>query len=158
MRRRYARKQGLPPNVLVDADLFCWASKYTWWLHKSSPSSPPCVRGLVQGKFVYLHRLIGGAERGQDIDHINGNRLDNRRANLRVVSRGQNLQNRTRLQKSNTSGIRGVYWSASREKWIAEAKVNSKSHRIGYFNDIEEASAAVRDWRRNNMPFSEADK
>lgn len=56
------------------------------------------------------------------VDHINGDKRDNRRANLRVVTFAENVQNRTRLPANNTSGIRGIVWDRNRSKWIAQVK------------------------------------
>jgi hypothetical protein len=71
---------------------------------------------------VYMHRVVAGASRGQEVDHINRNPLDNRRANLRIVSRAQNLVNR-KVFKNNLSGVKGVYFDKQKQKWIARAQI-----------------------------------
>lgn len=75
------------------------------------------------------------------IDHINGDKTDNRIANLRLATRSQNGANRD-ANKNNTSGVKGVYWARREQKWAANIKVNGKKKHIGYFRNINEAAAA----------------
>lgn len=145
----------LPGSVMVDDDIRGWAEQHAWWLHSANPTHPRYVRGYIDRRFVYLHRAVTGAKNGQSVDHINGNTLDNRRVNLRVVSHAENLQNRIRLQRNNTSGYRGVVWDASRQKWQARAKLKGKGVLLGRFSSKDEAREVVVQWRRKNMPFSE---
>lgn len=88
------------------------------------------------------HRLawlyVFGAWPEGDIDHINGNRSDNRIANLRECSRGENLQN-TRLRKDNTSGYPGVSFSKSKNRWISRIRVDGKRIWVGTFSDPDSA-------------------
>ncbi len=76
------------------------------------------------------------------IDHINGDPMDNRIANLRCVSHRENMRN-MKLRTTNKSGITGVRWYAARAKWVASIKLDEKSQHLGYFDTKEEA-AAVR--------------
>lgn len=73
------------------------------------------------------------------IDHINGNRLDNRKCNLRPCTNLENSQNK--IQKcTNTSGYKGVNFDKTRNKWVAELKYKNRKIFIGRFNDIKEAA------------------
>lgn len=93
----------------------------------------------------YMHRLIVGAAKGMFVDHINGDGLDNRRCNLRVCTREENGQNRTRLQTNNTSGYTGVLPRKGYPGlWQVQIKVNRKMLHIGYFKDKDLAIAARR--------------
>lgn len=85
-----------------------------------------------------LHRFVLAATKGQIVDHVNGNGLDNRRCNLRFCTPAQNTQN-TRRKKS-ASGYRGVWKSGSR--WRAVICVNRASIRLGYFATREAAALA----------------
>lgn len=95
-----------------------------------------------------LHQLI--AERmgliGPDIDHMNGNGLDNRRANLRAATKSQNLSN-TRISAANTSGVKGVCWHKGARRWTAQIGITVGGKRknvyLGLFDDIASASDAV---------------
>ncbi|WP_394475034.1 HNH endonuclease signature motif containing protein [Ralstonia mannitolilytica] len=93
-----------------------------------------------------LHRLAWLYMHGEwpngDVDHINGNRSDNRFCNLRAVSRQVNLQNCRKAASHNRStGVLGVY-PASRGKYSAALSINNKKKHLGTFNSIEEAHQA----------------
>ena len=90
----------------------------------------------VDGKYKYLkfHRLVMSAKKGQYVDHKNRNRADNRKENLRICSHIDNDRNRS-VQKNNTSGIIGVGWDKSRNKWIATIKNNGKTIHLGRFDN-----------------------
>jgi hypothetical protein len=112
---------------------------------------------------VLMHRDLMGLEYGDrsETDHINRNRLDNRRANLRVVTRGQQLQN-VSSHVGSTSRFRGVYWADRTatgrvSKWRAQAGLNGTMTRLGTFESEVDAAIAVETWRRENMPFAEPD-
>jgi len=81
-----------------------------------------------------------------DIDHVNRNRADNRIENLRVVSRSINNRNSS-MQRNNKSGITGVYWDKSTEKWRANAQVDGRTRHVGYFTCIHAAATAAKDVR-----------
>jgi hypothetical protein len=113
-----------------------------------------CYTKPFKGKYVFmpLHRLITDAPKGTDVDHINGNHLDNRECNLRVVSHKENCQNKNVVWSS--SGLRGVHYDKNRNKYQANVIVDGKRHYLGSYNTIEEAHTVVSEFRRNNMPYS----
>ena len=90
---------------------------------------------------VRLHREIMQAPPGVEVDHINGDRLDNRRSNLRLCSRDENMRNR-RMHRNNTSGLKGV--SRHGRRWRAQLQVDGKKLHIGVFDTREEAHDAYR--------------
>lgn len=105
------------------------------------------VRGITRAdgkhRLSYLHReVMGTVDTKTQIDHRDGNGLDCRRANLRLCSGKQNIRNRTRMNKNNSSGYRGVRWNAKNEKWVAVIKVDRKPIHIGTFADRKEAAIA----------------
>ncbi len=89
-----------------------------------------------------LHSFLKYAPPGFHIDHINGDKLDNRRANLRVVSPSRNQVNRKRLNKNNRSGVRGVDQAFG--KWRAQITVDRTNHYLGLFENKDDAIAARR--------------
>jgi hypothetical protein len=107
---------------------------------------------------IYLHRFVIGAPKGSIVDHINNNTLDNRKNNLRIVTKSENGQNRKGVSKINTSGIRGVGWNKFAGKWSAYCSENGKKKHLGYFEKVEDAEKTAIEWRKKNMPFSEMDK
>jgi hypothetical protein len=130
----------------MDTADVAFASKYTWragWHpHMSSFYVTTKLRtdtGWTTGR---LHRiLLAPEEPGIEVDHINGNTLDNRRSNLRLATRPENQRNRGEI-RSNTSGHRGVYWDKRLQRWRVRLKVNGKNIHVGLFDDFAEACAA----------------
>lgn len=88
------------------------------------------------------HRLIFMMHTGAcdfiEIDHINGDRADNRLSNLREVSKSENARN-VGVRTNNTSGVCGVYWNKAVNKWQAYIKTNGKAKYLGIFVDFEDA-------------------
>jgi len=99
--------------------------------------------GAVWGQLFKAHRVAWAIERGEwpegQIDHINGDRADNRIANLRVVTNRENSISACR-PKNNTTGFTGV--SRHRGRFRAQIKINGKQKFLGYFDDPEDAYSA----------------
>ena len=81
-------------------------------------------------KAFSIHRELCGSPAGLEVDHIDGNGLNNRRSNLRIATRAQNCRN-MRTPCSNTSGHKGVRWKASEKRWQAYIKVDGKVKWLG---------------------------
>lgn len=96
------------------------------------------VRAQINGTNTYLHRAIMSASKGQEVDHINGDGLDNSRGNLRVATRSQNCANRRSYNPK--SGFRGVYPQSFGVTWRARIMVNKKFINGGNFSTPEEAA------------------
>lgn len=99
----------------------------------------------VDGRLYLAHRLAwmmfhGRSPSGQ-IDHINGDKSDNRIANLREATGSQNLRNRGK-PKNNTSGFKGVSWNSGRRAWLATIHRKGSNKNLGYFATREAASDA----------------
>jgi len=102
------------------------------------------VRTNANNKRIYMHRIIlerTGFKNFANSDHINRNRLDNRRCNLRPATDRQSQCNRGK-QKNNSSGYIGVSWEKQKRKWEANIKVNRKKIFLGYYNDPKKAAKA----------------
>ena len=107
------------------------------------------IRVGISKKYYLLHRLIFMMHYGympDEVDHINGNKLDNRIDNLRAASKSQNLRNRPR-NINNTSGYKNVSWNKNHEKWSVTLSYNGKKKYIGYFEDIELADLVAQEAR-----------
>lgn len=92
----------------------------------------------------YLHRVLLGATKGCQVDHVNGNGLDNRRENLRLCTQTLNNGNQ-RLAKHNTSGIKGVAFHKASKKFRAYISVGDRHKHLGLFLTEAEARQAYRD-------------
>lgn len=93
---------------------------------------------------LYMHRVILEARKGQEVDHINFDKLDNRRGNIRIASSRQNKCNRP-IRPNNTSGVKGVSWAKRERRWIACInKSVGRATILGYFQRKEDACAARR--------------
>jgi len=104
------------------------------------------IRICVDGKSYSAHRIawyfLTSVDPGcNDIDHINGNKKDNRALNLRISSRSENLAN-AKKGKRNTSGFKGVCFDKRSGKWVAHICINYKQIHIGYFDAPELAHMA----------------
>ena len=96
-----------------------------------------------EGKVWLVHRLaflLMGEEIPIEVDHINGNRSDNRWCNLRAVTRTEQNRNTCR-SKNNTSGVTGVSWDKRNNRWRATIWENSKQVSLGYYNCFLDAVA-----------------
>lgn len=109
----------------------------------------PRLRG--KQRQASLPRLVLGLQKDDEICviHLDGDKLNCQRKNLKLASRSQLMQAYTR-----GVGLRGVSWSRHNNKWRAQVTRDGKQHHIGYFETPEEAAAAAAEWRRKHMPFS----
>lgn len=92
---------------------------------------------------IYLHREIMHCPEGKYVDHINGNKLDNRKANLRICTIAENSRN-VGLRKDNKTGHKGVFYSSGHKAYKATIRVNKKQIYLGCFKDINKAIAAYQ--------------
>lgn len=103
-----------------------------------------CYRKVSVDDHPYrLHRLAWMYVYGEypdRIDHIDGNGLNNKISNLRVISHGDNIR-KARIAKNNTSGFKGVFWRKDTERWAARSKVDGKYKSLGSYDTKEEAFA-----------------
>lgn len=99
----------------------------------------------IDKQCIAVHRLIWVMQHGEFpelIDHIDGNRQNNRIENLRLADKFGNAQNK-RMHKNNTSGVKGVYWKKDKNKWAAQIMCNNKPKFIGYFDSLDDANNAT---------------
>lgn len=132
-------------KTLVDGMDYAWLSQWKWLYHHTGYAARgeriKASTGKAKTKFILMHRLINNTPKGLHTDHINGNPLDNRRANLRSCSNMHNQRNRK--SKRNTSSIyKGVFFIKAKGHWLAEIKVNKKAVYLGRFNCEEKAGQA----------------
>lgn len=127
---------------------------YAWW-EKNTNSYYVVGNSVENGKriTVRMHRFIMDAPKNMVVDHKNRNTLDNKRGNLRILTREQNQQN-LKPQKSNFLGIRGVAWEERSKSYKVTVKVDGKSKFIGRFKSLEEAAESAKNTRKKYMEFA----
>jgi hypothetical protein len=128
-------------TILVDDQDSHWLD-LPWYEHKGTNTSYARTKITRDGwhKFVFLHRAILQPTDDQVVDHINGNGLDNRRANLRLCTKAQNTCNRPGYGK--TSRFKGVSWSKRHRAWVMQ--IRDGDRRIcQYFGKGREEDAAM---------------
>ena len=122
-------------ECMVDDEDFETYSGLKWSMSNS---------GYAQNNKRYMHRMITSAPKGMQVDHINGNKLDNQKENLRVCTRSQNTANRKK-QPNNTSGYKGVVWDTYTNRWCARIQINSKHINLGRFDYPKDAALIYDD-------------
>lgn len=87
---------------------------------------------------ILMHHIFLPRKNGFHTDHINGNRQDNRRCNLRYATRSQNSANHAR-RSDNKVGVTGICWDSSRKKWMATITLDGNTRRLGRFDSKTQA-------------------
>lgn len=128
--------------ALVDDDNYEELSKYNWQYNKGGYAIAHDIYDMQ--KSVYMHRVINKTPNGFHTDHINQNKLDNRKENLRTATVHQNLFN-TKLFSHNTSGYRGLYWYERYKKWEVYITIHGKRIYLKRFKNLQDAIKARKD-------------
>ena len=124
--------------ALVDDGSFNLLSQYRWHAGKN-PNGKFYARRKSNGENEHMHRMILNAPNGLDVDHVNGDSLDNRRANLRLCTRSENNMNRG-VQCNNSSGYKGVTWNKRKNKFCAQIRKEKRHYHCGYFDKPKDAA------------------
>jgi hypothetical protein len=119
----------------VDAADYEWLRQYSWRLENGYAAR------YEKGKRIFMHRQIMEPPKGMVVDHIDGNRANDCRFNLRVCTLAENQHNRRRRRDSR-SRFKGVFFSKRRRQWYATCRVARKRQWRGYFDDEIEAARA----------------
>lgn len=133
-------KKGEGSYAVVDLSVYDQVAKHKWHLDKGYPERTFYKQGEVFHEKLH-HFIIGKPNKGFVVDHINGDKLDNRSTNLRICTQRQNTLNRGICSK-NTSGYKGVSYSDKKKSWSAYITANGKRKYIGYFSNAEDAARA----------------
>lgn len=125
--------------AIVDAEDYDWLIQMKWYYKESRKGRGYAVKATADK--TRMHRLVNNTPEGMFTDHINGDKLDNRKANLRSCTVRQNSYNSTK-RSDNRSGYRGVCWRANRQRWLAQIIADGKYKYIGTFKTLQEAAQA----------------
>lgn len=129
-------KYGENKNAFVDDEDYNTINQYKWYVDQNGYAKYSA--GL---KTIYMHRLINPTKKGIMVDHIDRNRLNNTRANLRNADKSLNMHNRA-YQKNSTTKVKGVYWYKNYGLWESQIQFRGKKIRIGYFRLKSDAASA----------------
>jgi len=124
--------------AIVDAEDYERVAKHKWCVSGSGNHLYACRND--GHTVILLHRVLMNAPAGMVVDHIDGNRMNNRRNNLRVCTHRQNLHNS--LPHGRTSRFKGVWWDKRRRLWDTRVRCNGVTTHIGLFRDEVEAARA----------------
>jgi hypothetical protein len=124
-------------KVLIDPEDICILEAFKWRVKNTGKHS--YVVADLKRHMILLHRVITNCPDSYDVDHINGNGLDNRKCNLRIATRSQNLAN-TGAHSHNKSGYKGVSFDKSKGKWRAQITKEGRCRNLGRFSDPIEAA------------------
>lgn len=124
-----------------------WNSRYAGKEAIAAPNSQGYLTGSVLSVMTKAHRVIWAIVNGEwppaDVDHINGNKVDNRLCNLRSASRSQNAQN-IGVRVNSSSGVKGVRKVKGYDRWTARIMLHGQRHELGYYHSPEAAHEAYR--------------
>ncbi len=123
----------------VDDDMFDFLNQWSWNINHKYVIRSVYI-GNYTGITIYMHRLIMNTPKGMDTDHINGDKLDNQRENLRIVNRSKNMMNTKSHKDSKTSNYKGVSYSTRDKIWKAQITYNYKHYYLGGFKTELEAA------------------
>lgn len=136
--------------AVVDASDFVLINKFKWHVSLSNKGVPYASGWIKQnGKRVQMrmHKYLMAPKKGQEIDHINHNTLDNRRSNLRICTRSENLKNRKQIRKDI---LTGAHWNKLNMNWNSSIAINGKKKHLGCFSTMEAAHKAFLEAKNAN--------
>lgn len=130
-------------GFIFDVDDYDLVSQYHWFV---GDRGYVLTSRLDKNGLISLHRLVMGVEDSGYplVDHINQNKSDCRKCNLRFASQSLNQMNVSNW-KSNKTGVRGVFWNSQKGKWQARINLNKKNYHLGFYDNIEDAKAARKE-------------
>ncbi len=128
-------------TATVDDEDYELVSQYVWHAHRSKVHVYVVTKPGKQA--IFLHRLILDAKIGEQVDHINGDTLDNRRSNLRICTQSQNIANQ-KVRLDTKTGFKGVSLSPRRNdiRYRSHIEHHGNRYHLGYFTTPEEAARA----------------
>ena len=128
--------------AIIDEEDYERVCKYNWRVYGAQRRRTQYARAKIEGQAVLMHRFIAEAQPGTIMDHINRDGLDNRKSNLRFVTRSQNAVNVEKRRSAGvTSTYKGVYYDKGKKRWAGRATVNGKSILRRFATEIEAAHA-----------------
>jgi hypothetical protein len=135
---------GLGKWTIVDPLAYYRLREYVWWVHGNGSNyyaARTQITPDLTSKRIFMHRQLMNPPKNRVVDHKNCIPLDNRIANLRVVTHAQNMQNR-RKRKNTSSRYIGVHFDKQRKRWAVHIRFRGKKRWLGRFSDEIDAARA----------------
>lgn len=143
----------MTPDQTTLQSIFDCKDGVLYWRKNGKKAGTPHHTGYTQvcvdGKLHNAHRLVFMIHHGwapEVIDHVDGNRSNNKIENLRPATWSQNLQN-MKLRPTNKSGCKNVSWSAAKRKWVVQLSIDGRQTNLGRFDDLEFADLVATEAR-----------
>jgi hypothetical protein len=142
--------------ALVDDDDFERLNHHRWTIDARARYAHRGVWRNGTSRKLLMHREVMGLQAGdsRQVDHIHGNLLDNRKAELRILPGITEQCQNLRPKPGGSSGFRGVTWHRGVGKWQAQVRVGGKDHYLGLFGDVLDAARAASRFRSLHMPYA----
>ena len=150
------------PDGIFEYLRYCGETGKIYWVKNRTKAkagseagylNPDGYRRVQFGSLMMTHRvvwlLIHREWPDGEIDHIDGDRTNNRIENLRVVTQSQNMRNK-KSQSSSSSGRNGVHYDSRCRKWRVQIRMNKKVHHLGLFESKDIAASVAESFYRNN--------
>lgn len=147
-------------HAIVDDEDYDFLMQWKWYYNGRYVAR----RDRDTGRIIYMHwEIIGKPEKGNVVDHINGNSLNSQKKNLRICTPAENMRNRKKTLSKVSSQYKGVTWHKQASKWTVHISINFKKKYLGLFtSELDAAKAydtAAReyhgDFARLNFPESD---
>lgn len=129
----YSRDKKKKYISLIDLEDVTYVEQYSWCIR-----SKGYVGRVEHGKIIQLHRVLTKCPKNKVVDHINNNKLDNRKVNLRICTFQENLFNSSK-RTNNVSGVTGVGFDKKSDKWRARICIDYKNINLGFYEEKEDA-------------------
>jgi len=153
----YTKQQELIADAIVDLSDFELVKMHKWYVGRGYLFTT--YRNIQDGSriWIQLHRFLLRPPKHLTVDHINRDKLDCRRKNMRIVSLQYNAQNKNPKGmpvlhgKPTSSTFRGVSYCKDKRKWRAQVKIHKKNYHVGYFDSEIVAAIAAKNFRQKHM-------
>lgn len=135
-------KKGKGFHTKVSSERFDYLNQFDWYLNTNGYVNRNKNLNKIKHNFLIHREIMSFPDRKIDIDHKDGDKLNNVDSNLRLATRSQNNANRKKIRKNKSSKYTGVTWNKNRNKWTEQIQFNNKRYGVGYFNSKVDAARA----------------
>lgn len=130
----------------IDKSNLSWHMKYAQntksYYIRATANDGYSEDGKRKQRPIYLHKLIMDADfsKGEQVDHLDHDTLNNRKYNLKIKDNTRNATNRHGANRNSTTGVRNVFWSSGDQRYVVQLQVEGRNKRFGSFKNLDEAA------------------